>query len=187
VIFRREPIHKKLARQARLDLGPEARLEPVDPGPNWGEVGIHGVPRPRRWDAVGTVEAPELEGNEVHFVALANGELVVDEDEPERTLAPLAQAVEQSLQRPYRAEAVRSEGDVWAVAATGIEVVELDAPGEDLQLAAGNGERTLTVDGERSFGTVPELEQLGASLGPEYVVRARRVTGRVWEVEASPL
>ena len=59
MIFRREPIHKKLARQARLDLAPEAGLhpEPVDPGPNWGEVGIHGVSRPRRWDAVGSVEA----------------------------------------------------------------------------------------------------------------------------------
>jgi hypothetical protein len=187
VIFRREPIHKKLARQARLELGPDAEPAPLDPGPNWGEVGIHGVPRPRRWDAVASVDAPGLVQDELHFVALPGGELVVDRDEPEGTVAPLAGAVEQSLERPYRAEAVRSDGDVWAVAARRIEVAELEAPGEDLQLAASNGERTLTVDGERSFGTVPQLERLGESIGSEYVVRARRVAGRVWEVEASPL
>jgi hypothetical protein len=189
MIFRREPIHKKLARQARLDLAPEAGPypEPVDPGPNWGEVGIHGVSRPRRWDAVGSVEAPDLEGDELHFVALPNGDLVVDEDEPEGTVAPLAEAVEESLDRPYRAEAVRRGGEVWAVAAQRIQVLDFDAPGDELQLAASSGERTLTVDGERSFGTVPALEQLGASLGRDYVVRARRLAGRAWEVEASPL
>jgi hypothetical protein len=189
MIFRREPIHKKLARQARLDLAPEAgpHPEPVDPGPHWGEVGIHGVSRPRRWDAVGSAEAPDLEGTELHFVVLPNGDIVVDEDEPDGTIAPLAEAIEESLDRPYRAEAVRRDGDVWAVGAERIQVAELDAPGEELQLAANGGERTLTVDGERSFGTVPELEQLGATLGRDYVVRARRVAGSVWEVEASPL
>ena len=189
MIFRREPIHRKLARQARLDLAPEAgpHPEPVDPGPRWGEVGIHGVPRPRRWDAVGSVEAPDLEGDEVRFVALPNGEIVTDEEKPAGTVAPLAGAIEESLGRPYRAEAIRRDGDVWAVGAQRIQVAELDAPGDELQLAASGGERTLTVDGERSFGTVPELEQLGATAGRDYVVRARRVAGRVWEVEASPL
>jgi hypothetical protein len=92
MIFRREPIHRKLARQARLDLAPEAGAhpEPVDPGPNWGEVGIHGVSRPRRWDAVGSVEAPDLEGDALNFVALSNGEIVVDEYDPEGAIAPLA-------------------------------------------------------------------------------------------------
>lgn len=189
MIFRREPIHKKLARQARLDLGPEGdpHPEPVDPGPNWGEVGIHGVSRPRRWDAVGSVEAPDLEGDELNFFALSNGEIVVDEYDPEGAIAPLAETIDQSLERPYRAEAVRRDGDVWAVAAERIQVAELDVSGQELQLAASGGERTLTVDGERSFGTVPQLEQLGASLGSDYVVRARRVAGRVWEVEANPL
>jgi hypothetical protein len=189
VIFRREPIHKKLARQAKLELAPEARAqpEPVDPGPRWGEVGIHGVPRPRRWDAVGSVEAPELQGDELHFVALPNGELALSEDAPEETVNRLAETIEQSLERPYRAEAVRRDGDVWAVAARRIQVAELDAQGEELQLAVSGGERTFTVDGERSFGTVPELEQIGTTLGSEYVVRARRLAGRTFEVEASPL
>ena len=43
MIFRREPLHKKLAREARLEQEPEQG--PVDPGPHWGVTGIHGVPR----------------------------------------------------------------------------------------------------------------------------------------------
>jgi hypothetical protein len=190
VIFRRrEPIHRQLARAGSLELGPEPRAqpEPVDPGPHWGEVGIHGVPRPRRWDAVGSAEAPDLEGDELQFVALANGELVADEPEPSEKLKPLAQAVDQSLERPFRAEAVRRDEDLWAVGARRIQVAELEAPGKDLQLAVNGDERTLTVDGERSFGTIPKLDQLGTGLGSEYVIRARRVSANVWEVETSPL
>jgi hypothetical protein len=189
VIFRREPIHKKLARQARLEaeLEPRSELPPVDPGPHWGETGIHGVPRPRRWDAVGSAEAPGLRGDELHFVALPNGDLVVEEDEPDDTLAPLADAVEQAIEPPYRAEAVRRDGQVWAVAARRIEVVELEAPGDEVELAVGPDGRALTVDGERVFGSLPELERLGLQEGDSYVVRARRLEDRLWEVEASPL
>ena len=132
MIFRREPIHKKLAREAGLEQAD--RPEPLHPGPHWGEVGIHGVPRPRRWDAVGSSDAPGLAGDEVHFVALPNGDLVVDEDAPPDTLSPLAEAVEETLAPPYRAEAVRRDGDSWAVAARRIEVADLDAPGDEIEL-----------------------------------------------------
>jgi hypothetical protein len=187
VIFRREPIHKKLARQARLDDLAEQEPAPFDPGPHWGEVGIHGVPRPRRWDAVASAEAPGLTGDAVHFVALPDGDLVVDEDEPDDTLRALAEAVEDAIEPPYRAEAVRRDGDVWAVAARQVQVEELEAPGDEIELVVSAGERTLNVDGERGFGSVPQLEQLGERLGPPYVVRARRLDDRLWEVEANPL
>ena len=61
MIFRREPIHKKLARQANLDSEPQPEA-PGDPerGGIWGMSGMHGVQRPRRWDVVGSVEAPGL-------------------------------------------------------------------------------------------------------------------------------
>ena len=147
MIFRREPIHKKLARQASLDLSSEPRGDPapVDPGPHWGETGIHGLPRPRRWDAVGAAEAPGLTGDELHSVALPNGDLVVDEEQPEAaTVGPLAQAIAQSVEPPYRAEAVRHGGDAWAVAARRIDVTELDdAPGQELQLAVSGLRRPL--------------------------------------------
>lgn len=183
--FRREPIHKKLAREAGLEQA-EPR-GPVDTTPNWGVVGIHGVPRQRRWDAVATAEAPGLEGGEVHFVALPNGDLVVDEDEPPETLGPLAEAIEASLRPPYRAEAVRQEGDVWNVAAARIRVESFEAAGEELELVASAEERVLTVDGLRVFGTEQALERLGEAEGQRYVVRASRLDGDLWEIEANPL
>ena len=187
MIFRREPIHKKLARQARLDELTEQEPPPVDPGPHWGATGIHGVPRPRRWDAVASAEAAGLHGDEVHFVALPNGDLVVDENEPDDTLRALAEAVEETVDPPYRAEGIRREGDVWAIAARRIQVAEIEAPGDELELVVSGGERVLTVDGERGFGSLPQLERIGEDLGPTYVVRARRLEEALWEVEANPL
>ena len=163
------------------------RREPYELKPHWGNTGIHGVPRPRRWDAVASADASGLSGDELHFIALPNGDLVVEEDEPPDTLAPLADAVEQTIQPPYRAEAVRQGDDVWAVAARRIEVAEFEADGEEIELVSNEGTLTLTVDGERPFGTIPELERLGASQGDSYVVRARRLDGNLWEVTASPL
>ena len=166
----------------------EQQPEPfVDPGPHWGNAGIHGVPRPRRWDGVASAEAPGLAGDEVHFVALPNGDLVVDEDEPPDTLAPLADAVEQTVAPPYRAEAVRQREDVWAVAVRRIQVAELEAEGEDIELVASDAGRTVTVDGQRTFGTIPDLERLGQAAGESYVVRARRLDGSLWEIETHPL
>jgi hypothetical protein len=184
VIFRREPLHRKLAREARMEQQPEPL---VDPGPHWGATGIHGVPRPRRWDAVASAEAPGLAGDEVHFVALPGGDLIVDEDEPADTLAPLADAVEQTVEPPYRAEAVRQREDVWAVAARRVEVATFEAEGERIEVVAGEAGRTVTVDGERAFGTIPELERIGLAEGESYVVRATRLEQTLWEIEAHPL
>jgi hypothetical protein len=185
VIFRREPLHKKLAREAALDQAETA--SPVDVGPHWGVTGIHGVPRPRRWDAVASAEAPGLSGNELHFVALPGGDLLVDEDEPADTLGPLADAIEQTIQPPYRAEAVRQGDDVWAVAAHRVEVAEFEADGDEIELVVNQDGRSLTVDGARTFGSVPELEDLGSRDGDAYVVRAKRLDGDLWEVISSAL
>jgi hypothetical protein len=184
VIFRREPLHKKLAREAGLE-----QQEPpiVDPGPHWGVTGIHGVPRPRRWDAVASAEAPGLAGDEVHFVALPNRDLVVDEDEPPDTLGPLADAIEQTIEPPYRAEAVRRDADVWAVAGRRVEVASFEAEGDLLELVVSEAGHSLSVDGEPSFGSVPQLERIGRDQGESYVLRARRLDGDLWEIEASPL
>ena len=203
MIFRREPIHKRLAREGRLETEPDvvrgpAPSEPAttpepepglvsETGPRFGPTGVDGIPRPRRWDAVAPAQAPGLIGNEVHFVALPNGDLVVDEDEPENTLAPLAEAIEQTLQPPYRAEAIRRDGESWGVAARRIEVVKFEAPGDELEVVANDEGRTLVVDGERAFGAVPELQRIGERQGLTYVVRARRLEDTFWEVEAHPL
>lgn len=186
--FRRgdeEPLHERLAREGGLQFG---EIPPHDTRPRWGEAGIHGIHRFREWDAVLHVDDVELEADEVRFVALADGTLIVDGDE-EGDLAPFAQAVEQELPAPYRAQAVRTGERGWTVAAEAIELVELgrELEGEELELTVRHGERTLVIDGVPAFGSTRELEQLGAERGDDFVVRASRVDGDLWDVRVLPL
>lgn len=172
-LFRRESLHQKLARQGGLVGSPpgEDRRAP------WDKAGIHGVHRPREWDEVATVEA-DLPGGHAKFVVLDN-EIVVEEGPDE--IAPLADAL--SLEPPFRAEAVLRSKGVWAVAGRRIEAVRLPGvDGEELEQTRHAGELTLLVDGKRHFGSIPALERRG-----DYTVRARRLEGELWEVEASLL
>jgi len=196
---RRKPLHEQLADEADMSLGFGAPGAPgARPGldaqpPSWdgeqrGEPGIHGVPRARRWDVVVGAEAPGLRGDTVHFVALEDGSLVVDEDEPDDSLAPLADAIEATLPPPYRAEAVRRTAESWGVGASRIAIISAPAlRGDEAELVATRDGQTLRVDGRPVFGSAPDLERLGEAEGPEYVVRATRLEGHVWEVEANPL
>jgi hypothetical protein len=180
-IFRRsKPLHERLAEEGGLVKAPAGR-------PAWtgviGETGIHGVPREREHDAVVTAEAPDAEGDAARFVALEDGTLIVEEGDGE--LAPLADAIEQEVKRPYRAVAVRREATQWAVAGKALRVVELPEPGGDeVELARRGDERTLLVDGSREFGTMPELEALADG---DAVIRASRLDGNMWEVRVDPL
>jgi hypothetical protein len=184
---RREPLHERLAREGGI-----ASWEPAQEtwAPRWMEVGVHGNARPRRWDAVVTAET-ELGADAVTFVALPSGVLLVEGDEnvPEGALTPLAEAIEETLPAPYRAEAVRRDGAVWAAAARAIEVVELPpgTSGEEIVLSVSDGERVLKVDDLPSFGSVPALERLGSSRNEAYVVHATRLDGDLWEVAVSAL
>lgn len=191
---RRKPLHRQLADAAGLSLGASAANQGlIAQPPGWdgmqrGEPGIHGVPRARRWDAVASVEAPRLKGDAVHFVALADGTLVVDEDEPDDAPAPLADAIEESVEPPYRAEAVRRSATLWAVAARRIAIVEEPGlEGEEAELVVRRDERSLTVDGRSHVARAPALEAAGALVAPEFVVRAARLDGDLWEVEAAAL
>jgi len=145
----------------------------------WDIAGIHGLQRARRWDVVVVADAAGLEGERAHFVALP-GRLVVEEGPG--GLEPLARAMDAELARPYRADAVRRERDLWAVAANAIEVVELPGiAGHEIELISHGADRMLAIDGERSFGTIAALER------PQHVVRARRIDRDTWELEAHPL
>lgn len=193
---RRKPLHERLAEagDVSLDHGslpPRPGLAPEPPG--WdggprGEAGIHGVPRARRWDVVATADAPALRGDTVHFVALADGTLVVEEDEPDDALAPLADAVEVTIRPPYRAESVRRGPTTWAVAASRIAIVAVPGlRGDEAELVVTREGRTLRVDGRSTFGSAPALERAGETEAAEFVVRATRLDGELWEVEATPL
>jgi hypothetical protein len=173
-LFRRsEPSHVRLAREGGVSLGDGEAAAPR-PAP-WDTAGIHGIQRPREWDAVVTAEAPGIKGDRARFVALSHDVLLIEEGPDD--VEALAAAVEGKLVPPYRAEAVRRDRDLWAVAARAIEVVELPGvAGTEIELATHGAERTLVVDGQQSFGTIPALER------PEQVVRAHRLDGETWEV-----
>jgi hypothetical protein len=181
-LFRRsKPLHERLAEEGGL-VETTAR-QPLYTGVI-PETGIHGVPRERRYDAVVTVDAPDLEGSEAQFVALADGALLVEEGGG-GDLTPLADAIEQEVKRPYRATAVRRGETQWAVAGHALRVVALPEPGGDeVELALRGEERTLVVDGMREFGTLPELETLATG---DAVIRAARLDGNLWEVRVDPL
>lgn len=157
--------------------------------PPFGEVGIHGVHRPREWDAVVPVAAPDAEGDELAFVALADGRRLVAPGSP--ATAPFAEALAAEVAPPYRALAVR-RGDgrwSWSAAARRIEVVELapDPGGDEIVLSVRGGERTLTVDGFPAFAPQPELERLGEHRGRDFVLRASRLLDALWEIQLDAL
>jgi hypothetical protein len=183
--FRRDrPLHERLAEDADLDIRGTADDEPGQRTPSrlaglmhgladgflsappdefgrpspFGEVALHGVPRPRAWDAVASAEA-ELPRAEVHFTALPDGTLVVEEDVPDGSLAPLADAIELSINPPYVAEAVRRDDRVWAVGAKRIQVRAFPEHDDD--------ELELVEDGQ--------------------VVLGRRIDGDLFEIQVSPL
>ena len=183
-LWRREkPLHERLA-----DEGGTTGYEPHDTRPRWGEVGIHGVHRQREWDVVTTARADGLGGERTTSTALPDGTLLVD-DVPDNAVAPLAEAVELTVEPPYRAEATRHDGDLWGVAARQIEVVELEeeVDGEEIELVVRDGERALHVDRRPSFGSLRTLERLAERRFEEYVLRASHLDGRLWEVEIAPL
>jgi hypothetical protein len=146
--------------------------------------------RPGEYDAVVSVHAPEIQGDTAEFATLENGDMIVDTEQGDADLSPLADAVEkQHVERPYRVVARRGEDDLWSVAARGIDVLRLDfAGGDEIELASVDGHIDLNVDGEPSSARIPELEQAGeAANGEDYVVQAERLDGDLWEVRASPL
>jgi hypothetical protein len=185
-LFRRDkPLHERLAEQADLEIGVEhdeqepgqrtpSRLAglmhgladgflsaPPDefgrPSP-FGEVALHGVPRAREWDTVASVQA-ELPGEAVHFTALPDGTLLVEEEVPDGSLGPLAEAIEAAINPPYVAEGVRRDAGVWAVGAKRIQVRRF--PGQE------DDELELVEDGQ--------------------IVIGRRLDGDLFEIQVSPL
>jgi hypothetical protein len=197
--FRREkPIHEQLAAEAGLDIegldddlalaaGAE-RLQTRVPMPS-DLLAMHGIPREREWDAVASAQAPDLPGEELEYVALADGTLVVDEDVPDGALVPLADALEGQIAAPYHGYAFWKEDDVWTVAAKRVQVVEVpeDVPGDEIALAVNDGNRSMAVDGEESRTEIPSLETFASQQFGSFVLHASRLDDTLWEVTVLPL
>jgi hypothetical protein len=161
--------------------------------PGWGgeprgEPGIHGIPRARRWDAVVTASAPSLQEETCELVALEDGSVLVDGEQAGEAVRPLADAVRAVLEPPFRAEATRKDVSTWAIGASSIAVVEAPGlEGHEVELVLTREGRALHVDGRPSFAAAPAFERAGEQEGGEYVVRANRLAGDLWEVEATAL
>ena len=162
---------------------------PVDPGHEWLAAGITGLQRQREWDTVVTAESGGAPGDEVEFVALADGTYVVESDGVTE-IAPFAAALADSIEAPYRALAVRRP-EVWAVGAVAIEVEQLepDPRGSELELTWNGSELELTIDElPVDPAQAAALERLAASrVHGAYAAHAHRLRGDLWELSVLPL
>jgi hypothetical protein len=152
-----------------------------------GEPAITGVHRARIWDAVASAHAPNLFGETIVFVVLPDGTVVLEDDQPDDSLAPLADAIDQRLSPPYRAAAVRSEGSVWSAAAERIVIVELPwMEGDVIDLSVVDGVRELSVDDKTTIRPIPALDVL-AEEHAQVALHAERVDGDLFAVDVFPL
>jgi hypothetical protein len=157
---------------------------PLDPAREWLAAGITGLARGRQWDAVATVGGNGTPGDEVEFVSLADGTLVV-ESAGAVDPTPFAAAIGDGIAAPYRALAVRRP-ELWAVGAVAIEVAQLDPDprGTELELTWNGSELALTIDelpAEPSRASA--LERIGARrIRGSYAAHAHRVRDDRWEL-----
>ena len=131
----------------------------------------------------------DAEGDEAVFVLLDDGRLIPVHGAQE-AMEAAARALEGELHTPYRALAVRREGDAWAVGAVAIEVAELpaDTEGDELLLTVTEeGERALEIDGRPTLDSIEPIERAAGGRYDAYVLRGTRLDGRLWEIGIDPL
>jgi hypothetical protein len=156
----------------------------LDGAPGLGIAGVTGVARPKgEWDVAASARAPGLPGDEVTFVALDDGTLVVDDDIPDGSAAPLADAIERYLPPPYRAAGLRKEDDVWAVAAVRVTLLELTSvEGEAFELSRVGDGITFAVDGVASLAPL-EVRRVLDGVEGDVAVTAEHVVDAAWIAE----
>jgi hypothetical protein len=149
--------------------------------------GVTGVGPGRTWDAAVAAHAPALTGDSVTFTALEDGTLVVNEDVPEGSLAPVADALEEMVAPPYRAAVARHEDDMWTAVAESVRIVELTGvDADEVELTVVDGERTLTLGDEQTSRPLPALDAL-AEEHESVAVHAERIDGDLFAVDVFPL
>jgi hypothetical protein len=175
--FRRseETLNEQLLREAGLDRE-QADVPPPPPKP---------AARPEHLDdSLLVVHAPLLAGDRVAFVALPSGDLIVESEDGDADLSPLADAAERNVEAPYRVLGTRQSGDLWGLVVQRLDVREFSCgDGDEIDVVSRDGEVTVTVDGQPSDLRIPQLEQ-GSG---DYAVHASRIDGDYWEAEAHPL
>lgn len=127
--------------------------------------------------------APDVAGDYAVFVALPERLIIVEEQEGDRDLGVLADAVEKRLQAPYRARALRVDERRFVVVASEIETIELPGlDGEELVVfALPDGQRTAVLDGARYQLASAEVESILKESAP-CLLRLENIDESVWEV-----
>jgi hypothetical protein len=185
-LFRKqETYNEQMLREAGLD-----RIQLEQPTV-LEELGIP-IGRPKddqaKWAVAMTLTAPGLPGEKIAFTTLPDGDVIVDEEDGDADISPLADAVETRLKPPYKALSARQRGDLWAVVANPIEVASIPFPkGDELELSRKDSWDELRVDGQPSDARIPQLARLGEQAGPDFFVKAERIDGDFWEVRVSAL
>jgi hypothetical protein len=131
----------------------------------------------------------DAEGDEAVFVLLDDGRLIPVHG-AQGAMEAAVRALEGELSTPYRALAVRREGDAWAVGAVAIEVAELpaDTEGDELLLTVTEeGERALEIDGRPTLEGIEPIERAAGGRYDAYVLRGTRLDDRLWEIGIDPL
>ena len=188
-LFRKkETYNEQMLREAGLDRVVFREPAPV-PALAVTLEAYHGRVRPKEWDVATTAVAQGITGDYVQFTVLPDGDLIVETEENDGDLTPLADAIEQRLSPPYKATGSRQENDLWGVGAKQIEVATFSFPNaEELELTQSAGVAELRVDGEPSDAAPPvELQRLGETAGADYCAEATHIDGDSWEVRVTPL
>ena len=186
--FRRErPIHEQLADEAGLDIDgidDELALAQAELPPDEAALDIHGR---GDYDEVFRLEVPDLPGDSIEIVALPDGSLFLEEELPEGSPDAIADAV--TVPPPYHAFAAREGGSIWTVAVRRVAVVEVpeEIAGDEVEIVVSDEGRSLLVDDVESGSEIPSLEDFGAQLFGSFVLTARRLDERLWEVTVLPL
>src|SRR3954469_25962198 len=87
-------------------------------------------------------------GESFSFVTLADGTLIIEDQQGEEPLDGVAAIIERRTDAPYRARGFRIDARRWVVIADPIDVLDLGTlQGEGVTVVAAGGERRLLVDG----------------------------------------
>jgi hypothetical protein len=154
-----------------------------------GIAGVTGGLRPSSpWDVVVSLDAPDLPGERIELFTLADGTLVLDATVPDGALDPLVEAVEKAITPPYGAAGVRHDGDLWALAAWSVDLLELPGlpDGEELVVSRVDGRVEAAIDGVEVQPPATLLAVLRGQSGDVALV-AEPVDGDVWAAEITPL
>ena len=146
----------RLAREGGVDL--DGREEDA-PRPPWDASGIHGLHRAREWDAVTTVDAPDLPGREarVRGPSRRRAHRRRGRGRPHRARERLSSSSRRTVPRPCAA--ARPCGRLEPAGSTSSSFPESTAT--TIELSLHGDERTLRVDGEQVFGSIAPLERTG--------------------------